>query len=104
MDSSVVLGVVLGVIIGGVYAGLQISALRRHEERLRREGQSPSVVGMVPGSMIRVALLLTSLVVVQVASQKFGWNINLVALMVSLAVAYSIPFFWRLKQIASRNK
>ena len=59
---------------------------------------------MVPGSMIRVALLLTSLVVVQVASQKFGWNINLVALMVSLAVAYSIPFFWRLKQIASRNK
>jgi hypothetical protein len=92
------------MIIGGAYAWLQIRALRRHEQRMKQDGRSPSVAGMVPGSMLRVALLLMALVLVQVGSQKLGWNINLVWLMVSLAVAYSIPFFWRLKDIASRNK
>jgi hypothetical protein len=104
MDSSRVLGIVLGVLIGGSYALLQIRALRRHEERMKQSGQSPSVAGMVPGSMIRVALLLASLVLVQVGCQQFGWNVSLTWLMVSLVMAYSIPFFWRLKDIASRNK
>jgi len=71
---------------------------------MRRDGKSPSVAGMVPGSVMRVTMLLTALVLVQVGSQKLGWNVNLVWLMVSLAVAYSIPFFWRLKDVASRNK
>ena len=104
MDSSVVLGIVLGVAIGGVYAWLQTSALRRHEQRMKQEGRSPSVAGMVPGSMLRVALLLAALVLVQIASQKAGWKIDLLWLMISLAVAYSIPFFWRLKDMMSRNK
>jgi hypothetical protein len=104
MDSSVLLGVVLGVLIGSAYALLQIRALRRHEDRLKSDGKSPSVAGMVPGSMLRVAMLLVALVLVQVGCQKLGWNVSLFWLMVSLAVAYSIPFFWRLKDIASRNK
>ena len=93
----------LGVVIGGTYAWLQLAALRKNEQR-QREAGAPSVIGMVPGSMLRVAMLLITLVLVQVGNQKFQWNIDLFWLTVSLAVAYSIPFFWRLKSLMSRNK
>ena len=82
---SQLLAVGAGVVLGGLYAWLQMSALRRHEAKLKQDGKSPSVAGMVPGSIMRVALLLLALVGVQWASQKFGWGLDLLWLMVSLA-------------------
>jgi L-asparagine transporter-like permease len=104
MDSSTVLGVVLGVLIGGVYAVLQLSALRKNEQR-QQQGEPVRIGGMVPGSMTRVALLLMALVLVQVLvpndkkTTSFYWSLT-----ISLAVTYSVPFFWKLKDMMSRNK
>lgn len=97
-----VLGLSVGVVIGGLYAWLQLSALRRHELRQKEQGRLPSVAGMVPGSMMRVALLLVALVAVQVIDRDK--RIDLMWLMISLAVAYGIPFFWRLWQMYSQRK
>ena len=104
MDFSAVLGVVLGVLIGGVYAALQLSALRKNEQR-QKQGDPIRVGGMVPGSMTRVALLLVALVLVQVVvpnelkTTKFYWSLT-----ISLGLTYSVPFFWKLKDMMSRNK
>jgi hypothetical protein len=103
MDSSAVLGAVLGVFIGGLYAALQLSALRKNEQQ-QQQGVPVRVGVMVPGSMLRVALLLIALVLVQVLvpneqkTAKFYWSLT-----ICLAVTYSVPFFWKLKQIL-RNK
>ena len=99
MDSSIILGVTLGVVIGGAYAAWQLAALRKNEQR-QREAGAPSLAGMVPGSMLRVALLLIALVVVQIVvpaeykTQNFYWSLT-----ISLAVTYSIPFAWKLKDM-----
>jgi hypothetical protein len=104
MDSSAVLGAVLGVFIGGVYAALQLSALRKNEQR-QQQGEPVPVGGMVPGSMLRLALLLVALVLVQVLvpnerkTNKFYWSLT-----IGLAVTYSVPFFWKLKDMLSRKK
>jgi hypothetical protein len=104
MDSSQVLGVVLGVLIGGAYAALQLSALRKNELR-QQQGEPVRIGGMVPGSMTRVVLLLVALVLVQVVvpaekkTTNFYWSLT-----ISLAVTYSVPFFWKLKGMMSRNK
>ncbi len=93
------------MLIGGVYAALQLAALRKNELRQRETQTVPSVTGMLPGSMTRVAMLLIALVLVQVfvpndhKTTKFYW-----CLTISLAVTYSVPFFWKLKDMMSRNK
>ncbi len=104
MGQSELLGLGVGAVIGGLYAWLQLRALRRHELRQQQDGRSPSVAGMVPGSMTRVALLLMTLVLVQVGNQKYGWGIHLIWLTFSLGIAYSIPFFWRLWLMYSKRK
>jgi hypothetical protein len=104
MDFSVALGVVLGVLIGGAYAALQLSALHKNEQR-QQQGEPIRVGGMVPGSMTRVALLLMALVLVQVLvpndqkTTKFYWSLT-----ISLGLTYAVPFFWKLKDMMSRNK
>jgi len=93
----------LGVLFGGLYAALQLSALRKNEQR-QQQGEPVRVGGMVPGSMLRVALLLVALVLVQVfvpdeqKTARFYWSLT-----ISLAVTYSVPFLWKLRQIL-RNK
>src|SRR5436309_3435634 len=103
MDVSVILVIVFGVLIGGVYAGLQLSALRKNEQRQREQG-APSVTGIVPGSMTRVALLLMALVLVEVIvpaqykTPQFHW-----ALVISVGLAYGVPFGIRIKDMIARK-
>jgi drug/metabolite transporter (DMT)-like permease len=105
MDYPASLGLLLGVIVGGTYAALQLAALRKNERRQQQEQQSPKVTAMLPGSMVRVALLLVALVLVQVfvpeeykKNPRFYW-----CLAIGVVVAYSVPFFWRLKDMISRR-
>jgi hypothetical protein len=105
MDFSVALGVMVGMLIGGTYAWLQLSALRKNAQRQREQAGTPSVAGIVPGSLLRVGLLLASLVAVQVLvpaeykTTRFYWSLT-----ISLALTYGVPFFWKLKDMMSRNK
>jgi len=96
--------VVLGGGFGGVYAALQLSALHKNERR-QQQGKPIRVGGMVPGSMMRVALLLIVLVLVQVLvpneqkTTKFYWSLT-----ISLGLTYAVPFFLKLKDMMWRNK
>jgi len=86
------LGIILGVIIGGAFAWLQLQALRRNEMLERRE-QLPALLRQIPGSGGRVAFLLVALVLAQVVFQKA----SVVWMAAGVAVAYAIPFIWRLR-------
>ena len=94
----------LGIVIGGTYAWLQLSALHKNERR-QKQGDPIRVGRLVPGSMIRVALLLMALVLAQAVvpselkTTRFYWSLT-----ISLGLTYSVPFFWRLKNMMSRNK
>lgn len=104
MDDSAWLGLGIGIAIGGIYAWLQLVALRKNEQR-QKQGGEVRMGAMLPGSMTRVALLLGSLVLVQVLvpkelkTTKFLWTLT-----ISLAVTYSVPFFWKLKGLWSAGK
>jgi len=102
VDQSRLLGVLIGAVIGGAYAWWQLHALACHERVQREQGQAPKVTSMIPGSMTRVAMLLMALVLVQVFDQQK--RIDRIWLMVSLAIAYSVPFFWRLWLMYSQRK
>jgi hypothetical protein len=69
-DMTVVLlfsgGLVLGLIVGFVFGSVQSAALDRHEQ-LQKSGRLRSAGAIVPGSFRRVALLLLSLVAIQLA-------------------------------------
>jgi hypothetical protein len=101
MDQSKWLGLLVGMVIGAGYAWLQLLALRRNE-LLQQQEKPRGVIAMLPGSMARVALLLLVLVLIQVLDQK--QMINRIWLVIGLVVAYSVPFFWRLKQMMSRKR
>jgi hypothetical protein len=92
MNTSSFLGIVLGVIIGGAFAWLQLLALRRNELLERRE-QVPTFLRQIPGSGGRVAFLLMALVLAQVLFQ----SASVVWMAAGVAVAYAIPFAWRLR-------
>src|ERR1041384_2310606 len=105
MDYSAWLGLVLGMAIGGAYAWLQIAALRKNERLMQEQGKSRGPAAMLPGSMMRVAFLLIALVLVQVLvvpenkTPRFYW-----CLTGALVVTYSVPFFWKLKNLWSSKK
>lgn len=92
MSISIFLGLVLGVIIGAAFAWLQLQALRRNELLERRE-QVPILMRQIPGSMGRCAFLLMALVLAQVLFQ----TASVVSMAAGVAVAYAIPFLWRLR-------
>ena len=99
MNTSVGLGLILGLLIGGAFAWLQFQALRRNE-LLEKQQQLPAFLKQLPRSGVRVAFLLATLVAVQVffpAADKW-W------LSGTLAVAYGIPFCWRLKDRISPSR
>ena len=90
--SSIYLGLVLGTIIGGSFAWLQMLALRRNE-MLERQEKVPTLLRQIPGSASRCAFLLMALVLAQALFQ----NASVVWMATGVAVAYAIPFIWRLK-------
>ena len=92
MNTSIFLGIVLGITIGGAFAWVQLLALRRNELLERRE-QVPTLLRQIPGSGGRVAFLLIALVFAQVLFQ--GASVAWMA--AGVAVAYAIPFAWRLR-------
>ena len=92
MNISIYLGLVLGVLIGGTFAWLQLMALRRNE-MLERKEQVPTLLRQIPGSASRCAFLLMSLILAQMVFQ----SANLVWMAAGVAVAYAIPFVYRLR-------
>jgi fatty acid desaturase len=90
----------LGVVIGGLYAWWQLQTLARHEKTVRERGETPKMRTMLPGSFVRVAVLLVVLVLVQVLVP----GANLLWLAIGVAVAYAVPFGWRLKQMIVGKK
>jgi hypothetical protein len=93
MAGSILLGVTLGASIGGAFAWLQLMALRRNE-LLEQSQKLPGWLRQVPSSMGRVTLLLMALVGVQVVFPGADkWWLS-----GALAVAYGLPFFWRLNE------
>ena len=89
---SIYLGLLLGTIIGGSFAWLQMLALRRNEMLERRE-HIPTLLRQIPGSASRCAFLLMALVLAQALFQtaSVAW------MAAGVAVAYAIPFAWRLR-------
>ena len=100
MDQAKLLGLLIGAVIGAMYAAWQLRALARHERMQREQGQAPKVTSMIPGSMIRVAVLLIVLVGVQMLFPKA----NLLWVAFGVGLAYGIPFLWRLWLMYSRRK
>jgi len=92
MNITMCLGIILGVIIGAAFAWLQLLALRRNE-MLERQERLPTLLRQIPGSMGRCAFLLMALVAAQALFQKA----NVVWMAAGVAVAYAIPFIWRLR-------
>ena len=92
MNTSIYLGLILGVIIGGTFAWLQLQALRRNE-MLERKEQVPTLLRQIPGSASRCAFLLVSFILAQVLFQ----SANVVGMATGVAVAYAIPFVFRLR-------
>lgn len=74
-------GFTLGGIIGFVFGSIQRAALRRHQRTQKGAGLT-SGWALIPGSMRRTALLLVSLVVVQItcpiffASETLPWLVS----------------------------
>ncbi len=98
MNQSAWLGLGFGVIIGGAYAALQVRSLKQNWA-VQQQGQPPQMGRQMLASMARVVMFVVAvLAVLQFTSADRWWFGG------SLAVAYSVPFFWRLKMMTSRNK
>ena len=98
MDQSAWLGLGFGVIIGGAYAVLQVRSLKRNWAG-QQQGRPPEMGLQLLGSMLRVlAFAAAVLCVLQFTSANRWWFGG------SLAAAYSVPVFWRLKNIASQKQ
>ena len=61
-----IVGLAVGLGIGWSFGWFQMSALRRHQTR-QNQGQFKGAIGVVPGSMKRVAFLLFALMVAQIS-------------------------------------
>jgi long-subunit fatty acid transport protein len=98
MDQSAWLGLGIGVIIGGAYAALQVRSLKQNWVG-QQQGQPPQMGRQMLASMVRVLTFAAAVLAVLQFTKADRWWFG-----GSLAVAYSVPFFWRLKIIASQKK
>ena len=97
MNSAILEGSISGVVIGGAFAWLQLQALRRNELLESRQAL-PTLLKRLPGSGVRIAFLLLSLVLVQILLPGVDkWWLS-----GSLAVSYAIPFGLRLMNLTPR--
>ena len=92
MDASAWLGLILGAALGGGYALWQGWALRRGSRA------APSAHLLV-GAALRVALLVVTLLLATRFTPVNRWWLT-----GSLAVSYSVLFFWRLRHALSQIK
>ena len=100
MDRAAILGLLWGAGAGGLYAWWQLRSLGR----AARNGQSGSLTGWarpMAAAAARVAFLVVAL----------GASLALPAAMLNkwwmaggLVFFYSLPFFWRLRQMVSRSR
>jgi hypothetical protein len=98
MDNSSWLGLGLGTVIGGAYAWLHLWSLKRSWVR-QQQGQQPNVGRQMFGAMLRVlAFAAAMFVALQYTSANKWW------LGGSLALAYGVPFLWRLRVLTSQKK
>jgi hypothetical protein len=98
MDNSAWLGLVLGMAIGGAYAWLHLWSLKRSLVR-QQQGQPPKPVQQMLAGVARVVgFFVAAFLVLQYTNANKWW------LMGSIAVAYSVPFFWKLKDMVSQKK
>jgi hypothetical protein len=92
MDASAWFGLALGTALGGGYALWQGWAIRH-------ESQAAPSSHFLAGAMLRLVLLVvTLLLAVRVTSANRWWLTG------SLAVSYSVPFFWQLRRIFLQKK
>jgi multisubunit Na+/H+ antiporter MnhB subunit len=90
LDRPAVVGLVIGVAIGVVYIALQRAELRRKNAAIQPRG----VWALVPGAVGRLVFLVAAwwLAFQFTVADKY-WLTG------GLVVAYSLPFFWQLKQM-----
>lgn len=90
MNKPAVLGLVLGAAIGGVYIALQRMELRRKDATIQPRG----VVSLIPGAVGRLAFVVAAWwLAFQFTPADKYWLTG------SLAVSYSLPLVWQLKQM-----
>lgn len=102
LDQPKLLGLFVGLVIGGVYAWWQLSSLSREEKRARQEGRPPSMANLLKGFVPRLAILL--LVLGVIVAQVLLPKADIKWLVIGVAVAYGVPFVWRLWALYSQRK
>ncbi|MBM3858477.1 MAG: hypothetical protein FJ395_02375 [Verrucomicrobia bacterium] len=95
MNKPLLLGLVLGALIGGVYVALQ-------RADLRRKGASLPARGMLP-MLLRAGARLLFLVAAWWLAFRFT-EADKYWLTGTLAVAYSLPLIWQLKQMGAKKE
>lgn len=90
MNKPVLLGLVLGALIGGVYIALQRADLRRRDKTIQAHG--------ILSLLLRAAARLVFLMVAWWLAFQFT-EADKYWLTGTLAVAYSLPLVWQLKQL-----
>src|SRR5208283_2004547 len=98
MDQSAWLGLGFGMIIGGAYAALQVRSLKRNWVG-QQQGQPPQMGRQMLASMVRVLMFVAALIAVLQYTTADKWWFG-----GTLAVAYGVPFFWRLRVLMSQKK
>jgi hypothetical protein len=98
MTTADLLGFIVGMIIGLTFGWLQLRARRRNDALIEKQGL-PNLPRRIPGSMVRIALLLIALVIAQIIFQ----GANIVWMAVGVAISYAIPHALYLKEKYSRK-
>jgi len=90
VNKPAVLGLLLGAAIGGVYIALQRTELQRKDATIQPRG----VWSLVPGAVGRLAFTMVAWwLAFQFTDADKYWLTG------SLAVSYSLPLVWQLKQM-----